>query len=67
MKQAAYAGRVALQIVMFLQQKLHPRLLCCRHNNSPSAGSNTMRAKFNPQKIIDALFADDWLSPWQLR
>jgi len=25
-----------------------------------------MAAKFNPQKIIDALFADDWLAPWQL-
>jgi len=25
-----------------------------------------MRDKFNPRKFIDALFADDWLSPWQL-
>ena len=27
----------------------------------------TMRDKFNPQKILEGLFADDWLSPWQLR
>jgi len=25
-----------------------------------------MAAKFNPQRLLDALFADDWLAPWQL-